>query len=611
MCGIFGYIGPRNPAQICLKGLKHLEYRGYDSAGIAGILEGKIVACKEVGKIYSLENALLEQPMRLDLAIAHTRWATHGEPSKKNAHPHIDEKESVAVVHNGIVENYLELRQMLQAKGKKFYSDTDTEVIAQLISHFYEGELLSAVQKALTHLRGFWGIALIHKDHPNQIIAAARENPIAIGFNAATSEAFISSDANAFGEPNLDVMFLRNDEIALISPEKIQVFDPSFTIVQKSTQRFDADAVCLSKNGYPHFMLKEIFEQPQTIQQAFHNRLIPDFGTAEFENLIFTPSDLLAVRRILIVACGTSWHAGQIAASLFEDKARIPTQAEIASEFRYRNPIISQDTLVIAISQSGETLDTIAAVREVKSKGAKVLGICNVRNSTLTREADCTLFLRAGPEVSVCSTKAFTSQLTVLFLFALLMARLRHMSKEEGYAFLDEIQSLPLKVEQVLHKHEEIKALAKKYAHYKSFFFLGRHYMFTTSLEAALKLKEISYINAQGYPAGEMKHGPIALVDSQLAVIGMCGNKHTIEKMISNLMEMKARGAPVLAFVSEGTTPEIEKVATDVLYLPSICDELASIPYSVAGQLLAYFIALEHGTDIDQPRNLAKSVTVE
>lgn len=610
MCGIFGYIGPRNPAKICLKGLKHLEYRGYDSAGLAGILEGKIIACKEVGKIHSLESAFEERPVDLDLAIAHTRWATHGKPSKENAHPHFDQTQSIAVVHNGIIENHFALREMLQAKGMKFYSDTDTEVIAQLISHFYKGELLPAVQKALSQLRGFWGIALIHKDHPNKIIAAARENPIAIGINATRSEAFVSSDANAFGEPNLDVMFLRSDEIALVSPDKIEVFDQSATPVQKNTERLEIGAASISKNGYPHFMLKEIFEQAQTIQQAFHNRLIPDFGTAEFENLSFSPSELLAVRRILILACGTSWHAGQIAASLFEDKARIPTQAEIASEFRYKNPIISQDTLVIAISQSGETLDTIAAVREVKSKGAKVLGICNVRNSTLTREADCTLFLRAGPEISVCSTKAFTSQLTVLALFTLLMARLRHMSKEEGQAFLSEIQSLPLIVEQVLRKHEVIKTLAHKYAHFNSFFFLGRHYMFTTSLEAALKLKEISYINAQGYPAGEMKHGPIALVDHELAVIGMCGNKHTLEKMISNLMEVKARGGPILAFAPEGSA-EIEKVATDVLYLPPLCDELATIPYSVASQLLAYYIALERGTDIDQPRNLAKSVTVE
>ncbi len=610
MCGIFGYIGPRNPASVCLTGLKHLEYRGYDSSGLAGILEGKIFACKAVGKIPSLENALKEQPLRLDLAISHTRWATHGEPTQENAHPHIDETDSIAVVHNGIIENHYTLREKLKNAGRKFYSDTDTEVIAQLISHYYEGEFLPAVQKALAELRGFWGIAVIHKDHPHQIIAAARENPIAIGINTSRAEAFVSSDANAFGESNLDVMFLRSDEVALISPEKVEVFDQSFTPVQKNTQRLESDSTAISKNGYAHFMLKEIFEQPQTVQQAFHNRLIPDFGTAEFENLTFTPTELLSIRRILILACGTSWHAGQIAASLLEDKARIPTHAEIASEFRYKNPIISEDTLVIAISQSGETLDTIAAVREVKSKGAKVLGICNVRNSTLTREADCTLFLRAGPEISVCSTKAFTSQLTVLSLFTLLMARLRHMSKEEGQAFLSEIQALPDKIDQVLHQSPAIQTLAKKYAHYQSFFYLGRHYMYTASLEAALKLKEISYINAQGYPAGEMKHGPIALIDPNLAVIGMCGNKRTLEKMLSNLMEVKARGGPILAFAPEGT-PEVDKIATDVLWLPHICDELAGIVYSVASQLLAYYIALELGTDIDQPRNLAKSVTVE
>ncbi len=611
MCGIYGYVGPRNPAQVCIKGLKHLEYRGYDSAGLAGIPEnGVLYSCKEVGKLNALEEALEKQQARLRLAIAHTRWATHGKPSRENAHPHFDEHNAIAVVHNGIIENHVALREMLENHGRTFYSDTDTEVIAQLISHFYENDLLAAVQKALAQLRGFWGIALIHRDHPNQIIAAAKENPIAIGINSLRNEAFVSSDANAFCDTDLDVMFLRNDEIALITPEKIEVFDPSSAPVHKSTEKLDYVATTITKNGYPHFMLKEIFEQPQTIHQAFHNRFVADFGTAEFENLVFTPTDLLSIRRIVILACGTSWHAGQIAASLLEDKARIPTQAEIASEFRYRNPIISEDTLVIAISQSGETLDTIAAVREVKSKGAKVLAICNARNSTLTREADCTLFLRAGPEISVCSTKAFTSQLTVLSLFTLLMARLRHMSKEEGQAFLNEIQSLPVKVEQVLRNRDKIQGLAKKYSQFRTFYFLGRHYMYAASLEGALKLKEISYLNAQGYPAGEMKHGPIALVDSRLAVIAMCGNKHTLEKMISNLMEIKARGGPILALAPIGTK-DIEKVADDILWLPHTCDELAAIPYAVACQLLAYYVALERGTDIDQPRNLAKSVTVE
>ncbi len=610
MCGIFGYIGPRDPAHICITGLKHLEYRGYDSAGIAGIKQGEMFSCKEVGKLFALETALQKTSVNLDLAIAHTRWATHGKPTVENAHPHFDEQQAIAVVHNGIIENHFALREMLRTEGKQFYSDTDTEVIAQLVSHYYTGDLLSAVQQALGQLKGFWGIAIIHKNHPNQIIAAARENPIAIGYNSTRLEAYVSSDANAFGEKDLDVMFLRNDEIAVITSDKVEVFDQSANIVQKTTEKLAHESVPISKNGFDHFMLKEIFEQPQTIQQAFHNRFIPDFGTAEFENLTLTPSDLLGVRRILILACGTSWHAGLIAASLLEDKARIPTQAEIASEFRYKNPIISENTLVLAISQSGETLDTIAAVREVKSKGAKVLAICNVRNSTLTREADCTLFLRAGPEISVCSTKAFTSQLTVLSLFTLLMARLRHMSKEEGQAFIHEIQFLPPKIEQVLYQKETIHSLAKKYAPYERFFFLGRHYMHTTSLEAALKLKEISYINAQGYPAGEMKHGPIALIDPSLAVIGMCGNKHTYEKIITNLMEVKARGAPILALAPIGS-PDIDRIATDVLWMPSVCDELASIPYAAASQLLAYYIALERGTDIDQPRNLAKSVTVE
>jgi glucosamine--fructose-6-phosphate aminotransferase (isomerizing) len=610
MCGIFGYIGPRHPANICLAGLKNLEYRGYDSAGLAGIISGELFCYKEAGKISALEQSLLANPLPLELAIAHTRWATHGKPTKENAHPHFDQAQSVAVVHNGIIENHSLLRDMLISQGRTFYSDTDTEIVAQLISHFYEGELLPAVQKALALLKGFWGIALIHKDHPNQIIAAARENPIAIGFNAARMEAFVSSDANAFTEKDLDVMFLRNDEVAVISTDSIHVFDQSSTLVEKSTERLLVSTEALTKNGYPHFMLKEIFEQPKTIQQAFHNRFISDFGTAEFENLTFTSTDLLGVRRIIILGCGTSWHAGLIAASLLEDKARIPTQAEIASEFRYKNPIISENTLVIAISQSGETLDTLAAVREVKSKGAKILGICNSRNSTLTREADCTLLLRAGPEISVCSTKNFTSQLTVLSLFTLLMARLRHMSKEEGQAFLNEVQSLPAIVEQVLYQKDRIQELAKKYAHYPHFFFLGRHYMHFTSLEAALKLKEISYINAQGYPAGEMKHGPIALADPNLAVVGMCGNKRTMGKMLSNLLEIKSRSAPILAFAPEGTE-EIKSIATDILWLPPIGDELASIPYTVASQLLAYYIALERGTDIDQPRNLAKSVTVE
>ena len=610
MCGIFGYVGPRNPAKMCLQGLKRLEYRGYDSAGLAGILEGKILACKEIGKIHALESALERQQESLELAIAHTRWATHGEPSKENAHPHFDETHSVAVVHNGIIENHSALRERLRSKGKIFYSGTDTEVIAQLVADCYEGDLLKAVQQTLSYLKGFWGIALIHKNHPNQIIAAAKENPIAVGFNPLTFEAFVSSDANAFDDPHLDVFFLENGEVAIITPTEVSVLDKNSNVVTKITQRLQIDASAISKNGYPRFMLKEIFEQPETVHQTFHNKLDFSSGTAVFNELTFSAKELKEIDKVVILACGTSWHAGEIIAALFEDKGRLSARAEIASEFRYKNPFISPKTLIIAISQSGETLDTIAAVREVKAKGAKVLGICNVRNSTLTREADCTLFLQAGREVSVCSTKAFTSQLTLLSLFVLYMARLRQMGLEEGRAFLTEIERLPSMITQVLHLHEPLQKLAKKYASYQQMYFLGRHYMYATSLEAALKLKEISYINAQAYPAGEMKHGPIALVDPSLAVIGLCGNMHTLEKMLSNLTEIRARSAPVLAFAPAGCT-EIEEVATDVVYLPLVPDFLASIPYSVAGQLFAYYVALERGTDIDQPRNLAKSVTVE
>jgi len=610
MCGIFGYIGPRDSAQVCIDGLKCLEYRGYDSAGLAGIIEGKIRFCKESGKIHALETAWQSIAETLPLAIAHTRWATHGKPSSENAHPHFDSTFSVAVVHNGIIENHHSLRKMLEEQGVLFSSDTDTEVIAQLIQHFYKGNLLEAVQKTLSQLKGFWGIAVIHKDHPDIIVAAARENPLAIAHSLERSESFISSDANAFQHPDVDVHFLRNDEVAVIRRERIEIFDQHATPIARAAERIALEKETASKNGYEHFMLKEIFEQPQTIQQALHGRFIEDFGTAEFENFPFTSVELLAVKRITILACGTSWHAGCLAALMLEDMARIPTHAEIASEFRYKNPIISEGTLVIAISQSGETLDTIAAVREVRAKGAKVLSLCNVRNSTLTRESDACLFLRAGPEISVCSTKAFTSQLTVLALFSLLMARLRHMGKEEGQVFLRELRALPDIVAKVLRQQETIQALARKYAKFEHFFFLGRHYMFAASLEGALKLKEISYLHAIGYPAGEMKHGPIALVDKTLVSIALLGNKRTYEKMLSNLTEIKARGGPILALAPEGSE-EAAKIADDVLWLPAVGDALSAIPYSAACQLLAYYIARERGTDIDQPRNLAKSVTVE
>ncbi|MFY7842829.1 MAG: glutamine--fructose-6-phosphate transaminase (isomerizing) [Rhabdochlamydiaceae bacterium] len=610
MCGIFGYVGPQDGISICLSGLKNLEYRGYDSAGVAGIHDQAIFLRKEVGKIDCLQNALKDLSLDLNVAIAHTRWATHGQPSQVNAHPQLDSLKQVAVVHNGIVENHADLRRFLISKGVVFQSDTDTEVIAQLVAFYYQGDILEAVKTTLSQLRGFWGLCVIHKNHPDMIIAAAKESPLCIGTCSYRKESQISSDSNAFNNKDLDVMFLHSDEIAVVEANHVHVFDANFSLVKKNVQKIEKEEHLINKNGHDHFMLKEILEQPKTIQQAMHNRFIMEFGTADFENLTFTPQDLLSVKRIIILACGTSWHAGCIAASMIEDKARIPASAEIASEFRYRNPIIDQNTLVIAISQSGETLDTLAAVKEVKTKGAKVLAVCNVRNSSLTREADSCLFLRAGPEISVCSTKAFTSQLTVLALFTLMLARLHHMSKEEGQLFLHELQALPKQVEEVLAKKEQIQEMALKYVDHEQFFFLGRQYMYPTSLEAALKLKEISYLPASGYPAGEMKHGPIALINEKVVVVGMCGCKKTYDKTLSNLAEVKSRGAPILAFASQNAK-NLESVTQDIIYLPEVIDELSSVPFAVATQLFAYYVAKLKGCDIDQPKNLAKSVTVE
>ncbi|MBN1915185.1 MAG: glutamine--fructose-6-phosphate transaminase (isomerizing) [Parachlamydiales bacterium] len=610
MCGIFGYIGTENAVKTCIEGLKQLAYRGYDSSGIAGIRKGQLVSIKAEGKIVNLEKKIQLKDLELAPIIGHTRWATHGIASENNAHPHIDSKETLAVVHNGIIDNFDSLRTFLKQKNISFRSETDTEVISQLIAYHYEGNLTVALNKTLSLLKGSFAIAIIHKDFPNQIIAASRESPLAIGYNHTKKERLISSDPNAFLGRNLNVFYLRNDEIAVINRQKIEVLDAHLSPIIKKTEKFNSTLTFPTKEGYEHFMLKEIFEQPNTIQKAMLGHYSENFGTAIFDNLNFSNQELMATRHILIIACGTSWHAGSIGASMLEDMARISTQAEIASELRFKNPIISDNTLVIAISQSGETADTIAAVREAKAKGAKILGIVNAQNTTLTRESDSCLFLKAGPEISVCSTKAFTSQITVLALFALYMARLRHMSKEDGKAFLDELKKIPDVVTEVLQRHEQIQSLAKKYSTFHDFFFLGRRYMHTTSLEAALKLKEISYLNANGYPAGEIKHGPIALISPKLPVIAFCANHQTYDKILGNLMEVKSRGAPILAFAPYGAH-EVQEIADDVFWLPPTIDELATYPSSIAAQLLAYYIAKEKGTEIDQPRNLAKSVTVQ
>lgn len=608
MCGISGYVGYRKPIKMVLQGLKHLEYRGYDSAGIAGIKDHKIQYCKEVGKIAALEEEIKKQNLELDIAIGHTRWATHGKPSKKNAHPHFNQDVTLAVVHNGIVENHDALKTSLEKQGVSFISETDTEVIAHLIGSFYEGDILKAIQKAIPLLKGAFAIAIIHKDYPGQIFALAHESPLVIGIGEG--ESFIASDSSAFLEYTKEVIYLSKNEIAAVGSEKIEIYNHLLEPMQKPSQNLSFQANDMSKGNFTHYTLKEINEQPQVVRNALLSRLIEEYGTVTFEDVDLDVSELLSIERILILACGTSYHAGCLGAYLIEELARIPVQVEISSEFRYKNPVISPGTFVIVISQSGETADTLAAMRELKAKGSKVLAICNVQGSTIAREADNCIFLRAGPEIGVCSTKAFTSQIIVLALWTLLMARMRHMTKFEGQDFIKALKSLPDQIQAVLDLSSQIENIAKKYAHYENFFFIGRSYMFPTALEGALKLKEISYINANGYPAGEMKHGPIALINENCPTVALCANKHTYEKILSNLMEIKARNGKVIA-ITEKKTKELEKIADDIILVPETIDELATIPTTIATQLLAYYIANERGADIDQPRNLAKSVTVE
>lgn len=608
MCGIFGYTGPGDAISLVLEGIKKLEYRGYDSAGLSAIVEGKLVYQKEVGKVASLEEAVAKKPWDSRNAISHTRWATHGIPSQGNAHPQFNTNFECAVVHNGIIENYEAIKRLLEKRGVQFRSQTDTEVIAQLIGYLYKGDLLKAVQKALPLLSGAFAIAVLHQRHPSQVVCAAHENPLAIGIGQG--ESFIASDSRAFIKYTRRVIFLRSSEIALVTPQRTDIFDAWAGRVTREIEDLEIDIEEVSKGQFQHYMRKEIHEQPQTVLNALLSRYTYEYGTAILENLNFSDEELLNIQRIIIIACGTSYHAGLIGAMMLEEKARIPVDVAISSELRYKNPIVQPHTLVIAISQSGETADTLAAMRELKKKGASILGICNVQGSTLAREVDSCLFLRAGPEIGVASTKAFTSQLTVLSLLALRLARMRIMSQSEGKQFIQALTALPSQIKTVLEAEKEIQKIAKKYAEYENFFFLGRRFMFPTALEGALKLKEIAYVNANGYPAGEMKHGPIALIDEKCLIICFCADKVTYQKMLSNLMEVKARGGKVIAIAPEGAV-DIESIADEVIWVPKTLDELASIPSTVVSQLLAYHIALARGTEIDQPRNLAKSVTVE
>ena len=611
MCGIIGYTGPKAVAPILLDGLKRLEYRGYDSAGLAVISDERLYEVKAVGKVRNLEALVEEQPeleKRSGCGIAHTRWATHGEPSPANAHPHTDESGRFAIVHNGIIENYQELRAHLLSKGCHFRSGTDSEVIAHLIAEGYEGDLISATAAALEQVTGTYGLAVVSTLHPGQIVVARKGSPIVIG--VGETENLVASDIAALLPYTRQVIYLNDGDIALLTPDRIDLRNIKNVPVEREIAKIDWDAGQAEKGNYPHFMLKEIFEQPETIENAIRGRIDHEMGTAVLNGMNLTPHDLAQVTRIVIAGCGSSMHAGLVGEYFFEDIAGISTSVEQAAEFRYRNPIIEPNTLVIPISQSGETADTIAAVREAKAKGALVTALCNVVGSTIAREAGRGIYLHAGPEISVASTKAFSSQVVVLLLLALLLGRNRRLSRSEGAELAAEIETIPALIRDVLSRAPAIKQIAERYAKFEDFFYIGRGCLYPTALEGALKLKEISYIHAEGYHAAELKHGPISLLDERHPVLALANDIPGKDKTVGNIQECRARKSPVVAVVTKGDD-SVRKMTDDVIEIPACSRFVAPLPTAVALQLFAYYIAVARGCEVDQPRNLAKSVTVE
>ncbi|MBI4364162.1 MAG: glutamine--fructose-6-phosphate transaminase (isomerizing) [Candidatus Latescibacteria bacterium] len=608
MCGIVGYVGSQESLPILLEGLRRLEYRGYDSAGVA-ILNGRgLIVEKSAGKIAVLEQLLAASAPRGTLGIAHTRWATHGEPTTVNAHPHTDCKGVIAVVHNGIIENYTTLKQKLEQEGHRFTTDTDTEIIAHLIEKYFDGNLERAVAAAVRHLTGTYGIAVISRDDPAKIVGARHGSPLVVGI--CDSEYILASDVSAIIRHTNQVVYLDDEEMVVLTPAGIHTTTIREETVSKRIETVDWDLEKIEKAGYPHFMLKEIFEQPQSLRNTLRGRLLLDEGTARLGGLNMTPAELRSISRVVITACGTSWHAAMIGEYLIEELARVPVEVEYASEFRYRNPILEPGTVVIAISQSGETADTLAAMREAKRKGARVLGVCNVVGSTIARESDGGVYIHAGPEIGVASTKAFTSQVAALALLTLYLGRLGELSPEMGAALARDLGSIPERIEGILADAEKIRSIARAYAHHNNFLYLGRGYNFPVALEGALKLKEISYIHAEGYPAAEMKHGPIALIDENMPVVFICTQDSAYEKVLSNMEEVRARRGRIIAIASEGDDHVATK-ADHVIHIPRALGPLTPLLSVVPLQLLAYYIAVERGCDVDQPRNLAKSVTVE
>ena len=610
MCGIVGYIGDQEAVPILISGLKRLEYRGYDSAGIAVQKNGALAVEKQVGKIVNLENALNGHDMHSTIGIAHTRWATHGEPTQINAHPHTADHGKLAVVHNGIIENYEKLRNELQSRGYKFVTETDTETLAHLFTEcLHDGcDLFDAVRISLSKVVGTYGIVVLHSDYPDMLIGARKGSPLVIGHG--DDEYFIASDAAPLIGHTTDVTYLDDGEVVSLSREKMTVRTIDDKPVVKCVNILESDLTEIEKSGYDHFMLKEIMEQPQTIRNTMRGRLLADEGTAKLGGIQYDFDSLLNARRVVMTACGTSWHAALLGEYMFEDFLGIPVEVEYASEFRYRDPILGPDSVVIAISQSGETADTLAAIREARRKGSKVFGICNVVGSSIARETDAGVYLHAGPEIGVASTKAFTSQVVVLTLMALLLARKRSTSHSKGIEIVQALQKLPDQISSVLQKSDCIREIAKEFKDARNFLYLGRGYNYPVAMEGALKLKEISYIHAEGYPAAEMKHGPIALIDKDMPVVFIATKDSIYDKVMSNIEEVRARKGRVIAIATEGDT-EIQKRADRVVYVPQTLEMLNPLVTIIPLQLLAYHIAVLRICDVDQPRNLAKSVTVE
>ncbi|MDT8444538.1 MAG: glutamine--fructose-6-phosphate transaminase (isomerizing) [Desulfuromonadales bacterium] len=609
MCGIVGYIGPQQATPIVLDGLRKLEYRGYDSAGIATLDQGQVNIRRAEGKLVNLEKILLERPLIGQIGVGHTRWATHGRPSEINAHPH--NAGGFVVVHNGIIENYLDLKTSLREQGHHFNSDTDTEIIAHLVEEHYKecADFEAAVRKALGDVRGAYAVAILCQQEPDKLIAAKQGSPLVVG--QGQGEFYVASDIPAMLSHTREMIFLEDGELVVFTLESMAITTLDGAPVEKTSKTITWSPVMAEKGGYRHFMLKEIFEQPRAIADTITGRIREERAEVFLEELGLDADFLHELERIYIVACGTSWHAALVGKFLLEKHARIPVEVDIASEFRYRDPLVTAKTLTLVISQSGETADTLAALRETHGKGGKVLAICNVVESSIARESDGVIYTHAGPEIGVASTKAFTTQLVALYLFTLYIGGLRgNLDQEARRTMLDALVSLPRKVEECLELNETIEQAAQSLMHASDFLYLGRGNQYPIALEGALKLKEISYIHAEGYPAGEMKHGPIALIDEQLPVVVIAPHNETFEKVAANMEEVQARGGRVVAITDEAASGLTDR-AEIVLVVPQTVDDLMPILTSIPLQLLAYHIAVLKGTDVDQPRNLAKSVTVE